>query len=179
MTTKAYFFLVILFLLSLPMEAIALSNDRDQPIDLEADTADIDDAKGISIYTGNVVLTQGSMQIKAHKLTLYNNKNNELEKAIAEGSSKKLTTFKQRPEGKDNDFFARSEKIIYYLTQSKIHLLKKAYVSQDGDIFRGNKIVYDTKNETIVASSEKNKEGQPVANGERIHITLQPRSNNK
>jgi lipopolysaccharide export system protein LptA len=44
---------------------MALSSDREQPINLEADAADIDDLKGISIYTGNVVLTQGSMVIKS------------------------------------------------------------------------------------------------------------------
>jgi len=171
--------LLSLSLLSFPINAIALSSDRDQPINLEADHADIDDLKGISIYTGNVILTQGSMVIKSNKLTLYNDKNNELEKAIAVGNSKKLATFKQRPEGKDKDFRARSITMIYYLDKDKIHLLKKAYVWQAGDTFSGDKIIYDTKKETVLASSVKNKNGTPVSSGGRVKVTIQPKSQNK
>ncbi len=171
--------LLFFILLSLPFAVSALSSDRDQPINLEADTADIDDLKGISIYTGNVILTQGSMVIKSSKLTLYNDKNNELEKAIAVGTEKKLATFKQRPEGKDKDFRARARTMIYFLDKDKIHLLKNAYVWQAGDTFSGDKIIYDTKNETVVASSIKNKSGQPVSNGNRVRVTIQPKSNNK
>ena len=105
----------VVFSLVWSVDVLALASDRDQPIELEADTADIDDLKGISIYTGNVVLVQGSMVIKAHKLTLYNDKNKELEKAVAEGTKGKLATFKQRPEGKDKDFRARASTMIYYL----------------------------------------------------------------
>lgn len=162
-----------------PITAMALSTDRDQPIELEADKADIDDLKGISIYTGNVVLIQGSMQIKAHKLTLYNDKNRQLEKAVAVGADGKLATFKQRPEGKDKDLRARAKTMIYFLKKDKIHLLKKAHVWQGGDTFSGDKIIYDTKQETVIASSQKDKHGKPVNTGERVRVTIQPKSSNK
>ena len=84
--------LLTFILFFIPVSLMALSSDRSQPIDLEADSADIDDLKGISIYTGNVILTQGSMVIKSSKLTLYTNKDRELEKAIAVGSDKKLAS---------------------------------------------------------------------------------------
>ncbi len=172
-------YLLFCILMSLSTSLMALSSDRDQPINLEADSADIDDLKGISIYTGNVILTQGSMVIKSNKLTLYNDKNKQLEKAIAVGTDKKLATFKQRPEGKDKDFRARAKTMIYFLNKDKIHLLKNAYVWQAGDTFSGNKIIYDTKNETVVASSLKNKNGKPVPSGGRVKVTIQPKSKNK
>ncbi|MCU7938779.1 MAG: lipopolysaccharide transport periplasmic protein LptA [gamma proteobacterium symbiont of Bathyaustriella thionipta] len=167
-------FTFVLFLT--PASLMALSSDRNQPINLEADSADIDDLKGISIYTGNVILSQGSMVIKSSKLTLYTDKNKDLEKAIAVGSEKKLATFKQRPEGKNVDFRARAITMIYYLTKDKIHLLKNAYVWQDGDTFSGNKIIYDTKNETVIATGKKNKDGKPVSSGGRIKVTIQPKN---
>jgi len=100
--------IIICFIcISLPVSLMALTSDRDQPISLEADFADVDDLNGISIYTGNVILIQGSMLIKAEKLTLHhNNAERDLEKAIAEGK-KKTASFKQRPEGKQQDFRAR------------------------------------------------------------------------
>ncbi len=171
--------LLYFILFCMPVSLMALSSDRDQPINLEADSADIDDLKGISIYTGNVILTQGSMIIKSHKLTLYTDKNNHLEKAVAVGTKKKLATFKQRPEGKDKDFRARAVTMIYFLNQDKIHLIKQAYVWQAGDTFSGDKIIYDTKKETVVASSIKNKNGKPVSNAARVRVTIQPKSSNK
>jgi lipopolysaccharide export system protein LptA len=168
----------LLLLLILPVQLMALASDRDQPIELEADTADIDDLKGISIYTGNVVLTQGTMVIKAWKLTLYNDKNKKLEKAVAIGQNGKLATFKQRPEGKDQDLRARARTMIYYLKKDKIHLLKQAHVWQGGDTFEGDKIIYDTKRETVMASSNKSEDGKPVKNGSRVKVTIQPQSSN-
>lgn len=169
-----YILLCITFFF-IPFRASALSTDRDQAIELEADTADIDDLKGISVYTGNVILVQGSMEIKAYKLTLYNDKNKELEKAVAVGN-KKLATFKQRPEGKQQDLRARASTMIYFLKKDKIHLLKQAHVEQDGDTFSGDKIIYDTKKETVVATSEKDKSGKPVKSGNRVKVTIKPKS---
>ncbi len=166
-------------LILLPSTLLALANDKTQPINLEADSADIDDSKGISIYTGNVVLTQGSIVIKSRKLTLYLDKKRELEKAIAEGNKDNLATFKQRPEGKDQDFKARAETMTYYLADDKIHLLKNAHVWQDGDTFSGNKIIYDTKKETVLATSKKDKNGKPVSNGGRIRVTIKPKGQAK
>ena len=174
---STYYLLFTFILLLIPINLMALASDRNQPIDLEADNADIDDLKGISIFTGNVVLTQGSMVIKSSKLTLYNDNNKELEKAIAVGSSKKLATFKQRPEGKDVDFRARSITMIYYLKKDKIHLLKNAYVWQEGDTFSGDKIIYDTKKETVMASSKKKTDGKTVSSGGRVKVTIKPKNN--
>lgn len=171
--------LLLVILFCLPVSLMALSSDRDQPINLEADAADIDDLKGISIYTGNVILTQGSLVMKSNKLTLYSDKNRDLEKAIAVGAKNKLATFKQRPEGKNEDFHARANTMIYYLNQDKIHLLKNAHVWQAGDTFSGDKIIYDTKNETVVASSKKDKDGKSVSSGGRVKVTIQPKNKNK
>ena len=178
---KRFSFYVLLFpflclpLLSLSQLSYALSSDREQPINLEADHADIDDMQGISIYTGNVILTQGSTEIKCHKLTLYTDEERQLKKAIAAGKNK-LATYKQRPDGKEQDFKARAETIIYYLTTEKIHLLKQATVWQGGDRFSGDTIVYDTAKDSVVATSKKDKEGKAV--GDRIRVTIQPRKQN-
>ena len=44
--------------------------DRDKPIELESDTMTSDDSKNTSVYTGNVILTQGTLLIKADELTV-------------------------------------------------------------------------------------------------------------
>ena len=174
-TKKCLYWLCISGLLTFSSTVMALTSDRNQPIELEADSADIDDLKGISIYTGNVILTQGSMVIKAYRLTLYNDKNRELEKAVAIGNDNKLATFKQRPEGKNEDLKARASTMIYFLKKDKIHLLKKAHVRQGGDTFSGDKIIYDTKKETVIASSQKDKDGKIIQTGNRVRVTIKPK----
>ena len=52
-------------LLLATFSAHAEKADRDQPIDLEADTLTTNDAKKTSTYTGNVILTQGTLRINA------------------------------------------------------------------------------------------------------------------
>ena len=44
-------------------QAMALSSDKDQPIDIVADSVDIDEAHGTSTYTGNVEINQGSIRL--------------------------------------------------------------------------------------------------------------------
>jgi len=56
-----------LSLLGVSGRAMAEAADRDKPIDLEADTVKVDDSKQISTYSGNVILTQRTLVIPAHK----------------------------------------------------------------------------------------------------------------
>ncbi|MDH4455915.1 MAG: LptA/OstA family protein, partial [Candidatus Methylopumilus sp.] len=49
----------LLTLFALP--AFAEKADKDKPIEIEADTVTVNDAKKVSVYTGNVIVTQGSL----------------------------------------------------------------------------------------------------------------------
>ena len=53
--------------------ALALPDDQQQPIKIAADTATRDERAGITIYEGNVQLTQGSLKIVADMLTVTQN----------------------------------------------------------------------------------------------------------
>jgi len=44
--------------------------DRDKPIELESDSMTSDESKNKSVYSGNVILTQGTLLIKADELTI-------------------------------------------------------------------------------------------------------------
>src|SRR5687768_6901822 len=56
----------LLTALSLPVSAEKA--DREKPINLEADRVSIDDAKKVSVFEGNVVLTQGTLVIRADRM---------------------------------------------------------------------------------------------------------------
>src|SRR5690554_1491947 len=73
----------------------ALSTDSGQPIEIEADTAELDDQKGITIYRGNVVVTQGTIRMTGEKMTVYYNKEKDLDTVIMEGTP---ATYRQLPD---------------------------------------------------------------------------------
>lgn len=61
--------LLALLLVGPPTQA--LESDKEQPIELVADSVDIDETKGVSIYKGDVDLRQGSMHLRADIVTVY------------------------------------------------------------------------------------------------------------
>lgn len=148
----------------LPPLANALSDDRNQPMYVEADRANIDDKRGISVYRGNVKITQGTLQLTATELTVESH-NGDIVKAIATGQP---ATYRQRPEGKDQDVEAESLRMEYFAQEQKIILLDKAHVRQAGDTFSSDKIHYDIAQDIVNAG-----DGAP---GDRVHITIQPKT---
>lgn len=152
--------------LSVPYSALALSTDHNQPINIQSDTAMIDDNNGLAIYTGHVVVTQGSIQIDAEKVTINYTKKQDLEKVVAEGKPAK---FKQTPDGGKPDLHAKSGRMEYFADKDTLHLLQDAEVRQAQDSFAAQRIMYDTKSGVIQADKGTSKEG-------RISVVIQPRA---
>lgn len=149
----------------LPGVAAALSSDRDQPMYVEADRADIDDQRGVSVYRGNVKITQGTLQLTAAELTVHS-KDGDITKAIAIGQP---ATYRQRPDGKEQDVEAEALRMEYFGVEQKIILIDKAEVRQGGDTFRSDRIHYDIAKDVVNAGATA---GSP---GDRVRITIQPK----
>lgn len=155
--------LLLLLTAFLPAPAAALSSDRQQPMHIEADHADLDDQKGVSVYRGNVVITQGTLRLTGDELTVHT-QDGGITKAFSTGNP---ATYRQRPDGKDQDVEAQSLRMEYYAGEDRIILLQKAEVRQAGDTFRSEKIIYDIARDHVNAGT-----GAP---GERVRITIQPK----
>lgn len=145
--------------------APALSTDKDQPISIEADRADIDDNKGISVYQGNVVVTQGSLRLAADTVTVYSPKRN-LQKLVAQGAPAR---FKQRPNGEQEDMRAQALRMEYSVETEKLLLLDGAHLWQAKNEFSGNRIEYDTVNDVVTAS-------KAPSGKERVQVIIQPKA---
>jgi lipopolysaccharide export system protein LptA len=153
----------LLALTLIPINSWALSSDREQPMLIEADRAELDDSKGISTYRGNVKVTQGTLLLTGDIMTVYN-KGNDVEKVIMEGQP---ATYRQRPDDKDKDVRASALHMEYYTNPEKIILIKQAEVEQEGDVLRSERIEYDVPTDKVNAGTD-----QP---NERVRITIQPR----
>jgi len=147
-----------------PLQAWALSSDRDQPMTIEADRVELDDAKGISTYHGNVKVVQGTLVLTGELMTVHN-KGNDVHKVIMLGNP---ATYRQRPDGKDQDVRAKAQRMEYYTDPERVILLKQAEVLQRGDVLRSERIEYDVASDQVNAGTSRP--------DERVRITIQPRS---
>ena len=158
----------LFFSLFLTGGAWALSTDKDQPIEIEADTADLDDEKGISIYRGNVVTTQGSVRMTGDIMTVYFT-NDELDTLIMEGNP---ATYRQLPDDSEVYDEAEALRMEYYELKSLVILINKASFKQEGLSFSGNRIEYDTENSKVKAKSSVK---QQNGSRERVKIIIKPK----
>ena len=56
--------------LTLTGHAMALSSDKNQPTKIDADKMTYSEEKNVNVFSGNVLLTRGSLVIRGAKLTL-------------------------------------------------------------------------------------------------------------
>ena len=121
------------------LSAMAEKADRDKPIEIEADTVTSNDAKKVSVYTGNVIVTKGTLIIKGDKMVM-----REDEMGFQHGSSYgNPTTFKQKRDGKDEYIEGGAMRIEYDGRMDKVQLFTKAWVKRGQDIVHGDYIMYD------------------------------------
>jgi len=151
-----------------PWPSAALESDKDQPILLEADGADINDRTGISVYTGNVVVTQGSIKINADKITV-TQQDQKSDHILAEG---KPVRFQQEPDNKKELIKGRALRTEYYMDSEMVYLIGDAILTQGKDTFKSDRITYDrVKAQVKAGSSAKGKQ--------RVSISIQPRQKEK
>ena len=167
-------FIVALSLASMTNCSLALSTDKQQDIQIEADSAEMDDMKGITIYRGNVVVDQGSIHMTGHTMTVYNDDNDETELVIMEGQP---ATYRQLPE--DSKIYDEAEalQMEYYALKDYVILIDEALVTQEGLRFSGSRIEYDTVLSQVKAkgSNKKSKlrHGDDKKNSDgRVKITI-------
>lgn len=153
--------LLAALLLTAAQPCLALSSDRDQPMELEADHANIDDQRGVHIYTGNVIITQGTMRITADHLTV-KLRDGDIVEAIALGQP---ATYRQRPDGKEQNVEAKSLRMEYYADKGELILIDQARVWQGRDTFSSQRIHYDIDQDIVNAGDGQN----------RVKIILQPK----
>ncbi len=165
-SSNLFFSLLVLILLLFMGQAWALSADREQPINIEADRLDVDDAKGLGVYRGNVVLTQGSARLNADVIRVYSNAQRELNRVEAIGKPAK---FRQLMDETREEVTGQALEIIYRVAEEYVVFKGSAYFWKCGDEFAGNRIEYFAPQALVKASQSKQGD-------ERVNVTLLPQS---
>mgnify|MGYP002266590373 CR=1 FL=1 len=159
-------FVFALFLLAIP--GLCSAAEIGQIIYLEADTVDIDEKKGISVYKGNVKLSRGDITIVANMMTVYKN-DSGLQKLIATGKPVEFTKAASTNinGAKQKEMKGQALEIDYNAKNEIIKLKNDAKLWQGKDQFSGNIIVYDIASETVTASKGS------ASNG-RVKVIIHP-----
>lgn len=148
--------------------ALALAEDRDQPISLKADRLEIDQKSGVARYEGDVEMEQGSLRITAARIVI-RRKGNEVTQVEAEGTPVKIH---QRPAAGREETRAEARRVEYDLKAATVRLTGQAHIWQNGSEFSGETILYDSQHGVVRASGGEQKDDKKK---ERVEVILQPR----
>ena len=163
--------LAVLCLIAIALPARAERADRDKPIDLEADTVTVNDAKKTSTYTGNVILTQGTLTIRGDKLIVQEDANG-FQHSTSYGNP---TTFKQKMEGKNEYMEGSAQRIEYDGRMDKVQLYTKAWVKRGEDIVHGDYIMYNANAEFAEVIGGGAQAATPATPTGRVRAVIQPK----
>lgn len=152
--------------------------DREKPITLEADSISMDDINKVQVLEGNVILTQGTMQILTNKLVVTQDIDG-FQKGVATGGANGLARFKQKREGRDEYIEGEAERIVHDARSEKTEFFVRGWVKSGQDEVKGNYISYDALTEkylvTTGAGETKTAIGAPQA---RVRAIIQPKGKN-
>lgn len=154
----------------LATSAHAEKADRDKPVNLEADTVTLDDIRKISVYQGNVVLSQGTLMLRADRVQVTQNADG-LDKVDAIG---RPVAFRQKADGSDEFIEGFADRLDYDGVTGQVELIGQARLRRGSDELRGARISYNTNTGFYKVV------GQPDAQspGGRVRATIRPKPRN-
>ena len=153
---------VLVFGLVLASAATAKTTDRNAPMDIAADRTDAvltDDSD--STLTGNVQITQGSMEIGADRAVIHRRAGEITEVELTGGPA----TLKQVADNGE-PMNARATRIVYTLNADQVVLTGGVVIDQTRGTLRGETIKYDLKTGRLDGGGD----------GSRVQMRILPKS---
>ena len=157
-----------------PALASAEKADREKPINFSAEQpAEVDFERRVGTLRGNVVITQGTLTIRADRIEFKQNADNSLS-ATAYGNP---VSFRQKKDDSDEYFEGYAQRAVYDGQKQLLELFDRALLKQSSDEIRSNYVSYNSATGIFKA------EGRPDAPGvegpgDRVRGVFQPRSEN-
>lgn len=156
--------------------------DAGKPTNIEADQMVYDDVKQVNTFTGNVVLTRGTLVLKAHKVTIRQDPQG-YQSATIFAAPGNVATFRQKRDGGPDlwiegqaqriEFDGKTDVVKLY-TNAKLRRLDGARVT---DELEGEHISYDSQSEYLSVNNTASGDSKPDAG--RVRAVIQPRSERK
>jgi lipopolysaccharide export system protein LptA len=152
-----------LWLLMLP-DTYAVKKNEDEPIQINARSVEVNEKTGLSVYSGNVLVEQGLLSIKADRIEI-RMRDNKPQTIRATGKPVKL---RRQPDDESEEIQAEARRIDYYIPGKKLEMTGDVTVRRGGDLFTGSVLHYDINEKNLTAQGDAN-------SGGRVHAVIQPR----
>lgn len=168
----------LLLALALVAPAHAERSDRLQKINIAADeSGQIDLQKQVVVYSGNVVISRGTMVIRAARVEVRQLPSGYYT-AVAFGAASKPATFRQKRDGVDEYIEGEAERLEYDGSKDLVKFINNAEVRRlrgatPADEINGNLITYDATTEKMTVSGGA--KSTPANPGGRVTAVLSPR----
>ncbi len=157
---------LLMFILLLPLTSFALSSDNTKELIVNAKTASMNRSTGMNSYKGNVIIKQGSTEVRGDQVDTKADKNNKLQEIIIRGFNGHLAHYKTITDEGKPPLVASAHTIKYYPQRHFVILLKDASIEQDKNKIRGEHLEYDITKLILTSSSE------PLKGGKRSRTTI-------
>ncbi|HET7834966.1 MAG TPA: lipopolysaccharide transport periplasmic protein LptA [Variovorax sp.] len=137
--------------------AAAEQADRSKPMNIEADNMRYDDLKQTSVFTGNVVVNKGTIQIRGTRIDVRQDPEG-YQYGVVTAEPGKLAYFKQkRNSGTDEWIEGEGEVIEYDSRADNVKFIRRAVMRRligatPNDESSGPLIVYDQSNDTFTVN---------------------------
>ena len=150
------------------LSAWAEKADRGKPTQVEANRMSADDARRTNTFEGNVIVTRGTLNIRADKIVVRQDKDGN-QYATATGNP---VRFRQRqdpkpPEKEGTWMEGEAKRVELDDKAGKVELFESARVNRGGDEVTGDYILVDQKSDFFTVTPGKG-EG-------RVRATIQPK----
>ncbi len=157
-------YLLLLFVFAMSYgNPVAAQLDSEEPISIKADSAEINDATGISVYVGDVEITQGNTLLTGEEV-IVQVVDQKVKKITSEGTP---ATFRQTKEDGET-VYAEAEDMVYEIDVNKIVLTNNAKLTEADNTLSSDRIIFYTDTETINAES--------FGGRDRVNITIFPKT---
>jgi lipopolysaccharide export system protein LptA len=145
--------------------------DREKPVQIEADKMLADDGKKESVFEGNVVVTQGTLQLKGDRVIVRQDAEG-FQYGIAYG---KPATFRQKRDGVDEYIDGFAERLEYDGKKDFLQMFSSARLTKGTDEVRGDYISYNAKTEFFQVVGGGKPAATPGNPDGRVRAVIQPK----
>lgn len=172
---------LFLALSGLAGHAAAEKADRDKPMHIEADALRYDDIKQVSVFSGNVVLTKGSIVIRGGQIEVRQDPEG-YQFGVVTGAGTAPAFFRQKRDGLDEFIEGEGETIEYDGRADAVKFIRTAQLRRYrgatvADEITGGLIVYDNLRDVFSVDGNASK-GVGGATGGRVRAMLTPKPDN-
>ena len=162
----------VLPLLAAAIFAHAEQADREKPINFSGDTGDANlQARGGTL-AGNVIISQGTLEIRADRIVFKQNADNSLS-ATAYGNP---VAIRQKRDGVDEYYEGYAQRVEYDGSKEFLELFDRALLKRGQDEIRSNYVSYNIGTELFKAEGRPGSEPDPSGPGTRVRGMFQPKS---